>query len=84
MGYSKIEHMRIAISNYCHLKCKHCYASNMTQEDFNECEKQQMSIEMIKEFIDMLINEFELEKVSITGGEPLSSFVCRAEKFILP
>ncbi|HOV69690.1 MAG TPA: radical SAM protein [Clostridia bacterium] len=83
MNYSTIEHMRIAVSNYCNLKCKHCYAFDCTREDLERCEKNQLTTAQIKEFIDMLIADFGLKKVSLTGGEPLAARVWPRTKEIL-
>lgn len=83
MKHSTIKIIRLAISNFCDLKCKHCYSAKLEREELLEMEKNQLSIEEIKDFLTILINDFGLEKVDITGGETLNHLVWPRTKEIL-
>lgn len=68
---NKIQHMRLAASYYCNLRCQHCYVPDIDRTKYRKMEKEQLTLEQIDAFIDLLIKDFELEKISITGGEAM-------------
>jgi MoaA/NifB/PqqE/SkfB family radical SAM enzyme len=79
-----IEHMRISVTYLCNLRCEHCYVP----EDFRVHYKEvlgdkELSVERITGFIDELIENHGLKKVSVTGGEPLLKPVWARTKAVL-
>lgn len=66
-----MQNIRIAVSYYCNLHCRHCYVPETQRLDYRDLEKDQLSVDQINQFIDYLIDEFGLMKVTLTGGEPL-------------
>lgn len=78
-----IEHLRICISHECNLNCQHCYNAQLSPVQNEELVQLLTPIERIKSLIDFLMIEFQLNKISITGGEPLYSKVWPRTKQIL-
>lgn len=78
-----IQNIRIAVSYYCNLKCKHCYVPENERLDYKQLEKDQLSVEEINNFIDYLISSFGLKKVTLTGGECLLNHVWSRTKPVL-
>lgn len=67
-----LEHMRIAVSYYCSLRCQHCYVPELNRTKYKKLlEHSQLSLDEIKAFVDLLVAECGLSKVSITGGEAM-------------
>jgi MoaA/NifB/PqqE/SkfB family radical SAM enzyme len=80
----RIDHMRISVSYQCNLHCEHCYVP----EDFRTKYKEvlgdkEMSMEQITGFIDFLMDNHGLEKISVTGGETLIKSVWARTKAVL-
>ncbi|UFW51339.1 MULTISPECIES: radical SAM protein [Bradyrhizobium] len=69
-------HLRIGISSYCNLRCKHCYVhEDYRDQDKGLLEQSQLSVDEITNFVDHLIEKYSLRKVSLSGGEPLLNVV---------
>lgn len=69
---AKIREMRIAVTYSCNLGCQHCYVPEMNRLDHQrQREGEQLDVEEIETFLDMLVANFGTERISITGGEPL-------------
>lgn len=69
---TRIREMRIAVSYRCNLKCEHCYVPadrRVAQKGVSEGEE--LSAAEIEAFLDLLVDRFGTERISITGGEPL-------------
>ncbi|MCA6112617.1 radical SAM protein [Bradyrhizobium cenepequi] len=70
------DHMRISISFYCNLHCDHCYVPEEYRDQYKRLlEPSQLSVEEITNFLDLLVDEHSLRKVTVTGGEPLLKIV---------
>ncbi|WP_375779137.1 radical SAM protein [Bradyrhizobium sp. ma5] len=70
------EHLRICVSFYCNLYCKHCYVPKERRTQYRRFfEPFQLSIDEMTNFIDLLVDEYCLRMVSVTGGEPLLEIV---------
>lgn len=68
----RLQHMRIAVSYYCSLHCQHCYVPELNRTRYRTLlESSQLSLDTLHGFIDRLIGELGLEKVTVTGGEAL-------------
>ena len=75
-SYTRINHMRIAVSYYCSLRCKHCYVPELNRTKYKSLlESSQLSLQQIHSFIDMLTHDFSLTKISVTGGEAMLNIV---------
>lgn len=71
-----LEHIRIAVSYYCSLRCQHCYVPELNRVKYRKLlEASQLSLPEITDFVDRLVAECGLGKVSITGGEALLNVV---------
>ncbi|MES1241743.1 MAG: radical SAM protein [Acidobacteriota bacterium] len=80
----RIDHMRISVSYQCNLRCEHCYVP----EDFRTKYKEvlgdkEMSMDQITGFVDYLMENHGLEKISVTGGETLIKSVWSRTKAVL-
>ncbi|MDF3139845.1 MULTISPECIES: radical SAM protein [unclassified Streptomyces] len=76
--------MRIAVSYYCNLRCQHCYVPELNRTKYRTLlESSQLTLEEITSFIDRLVDEMELQKVTITGGEALLHPVWPRTKVVL-
>jgi radical SAM protein with 4Fe4S-binding SPASM domain len=72
----QLRHMRIAVSYYCNLRCQHCYVPEVNRVEYRKTlEPSELTVDKILSFVDRLIAECGLEKVSITGGEALLNVV---------
>lgn len=80
MDYNQIKKIRLCISYYCDLKCQHCYVPKTTRQEFSKLESQQISVDRIKEMLDYMIDNFGLNTLDITGGEPLNKKVWERTK----
>ncbi len=68
----RIEHMRISVSYQCNLHCEHCYVPEDYRMKYREIlGDKELSLDQIRGFIDSLIENHGLEKISVTGGETL-------------
>jgi radical SAM protein with 4Fe4S-binding SPASM domain len=68
----RLEHMRIAVSYYCSLKCQHCYVPELNRTKYkSRLESSQLSLVEICAFIDRLVDSLGLQKITVTGGEAL-------------
>lgn len=68
----RIEHMRISVSYQCNLHCEHCYVPEDYRMKYREIlGDKELSLDQIRGFIDNLIENHGLEKISVTGGETL-------------
>lgn len=68
----RLQHLRIAVSYYCSLRCQHCYVPELNRTQYKHLlESSQLSLDEIHAFIDRLIDELGLEKITITGGEAM-------------
>ncbi|MET4118026.1 molybdenum cofactor biosynthesis enzyme MoaA [Bradyrhizobium sp. JR1.5] len=66
-----LDQLRICVSFYCNLHCKHCYVPQEYRDEYKRrLEPSQLSVEM-PDCIDLLVDQYGLTKVSVTGGEPL-------------
>lgn len=72
---TSIQNIRIAVSYFCNLRCKHCYVPEDDRFSYKQLEKDQLSVDQINKFVDFLVANFDLKKVTITGGEALLSNV---------
>ncbi|MFF4505681.1 radical SAM protein [Streptomyces sp. NPDC001401] len=80
----RIDHMRIAVSYYCNLSCQHCYVPELNRTKYRSLlESSQLSLNEITSFIDRLVDEMGLKKVTITGGEALFTPVWPRTKVVL-
>jgi radical SAM protein with 4Fe4S-binding SPASM domain len=76
--------MRIAVSYYCNLKCQHCYVPELNRTKYRTLlESSQLELEEITSFVDRLVDEMGLNKVTITGGEALLHLVWPRTKVVL-
>lgn len=72
----RIDHMRIAVSYYCNLHCQHCYVPELNRTKYRQTlEDSQLSMEQLTGFVDLCVDEMELKKVTITGGEAMLNLV---------
>lgn len=67
----EISKIRLAISYYCELNCRHCYVPQQLRSKYQEIMDNELSVEQIERFIDYLALNYGLKKVDITGGEAL-------------
>lgn len=68
----RLEHMRIAVSYYCSLRCQHCYVPELNRTKYKKLlEHSQLSLDEINAFVDLLVDAYGLSKISITGGEAM-------------
>jgi MoaA/NifB/PqqE/SkfB family radical SAM enzyme len=80
----KIDHMRIAVSYYCNLHCQHCYVPELNRTKYRELlESSQLELSEITDFIDRLVDNLGLSKVTITGGEALLKPVWERARVVL-
>lgn len=68
-----LEMVRVAITPFCDLRCDHCYAANISLNQRIGYEKEQLSLDKIKEFLSSMIKTQNLNRISITGGECLTA-----------
>lgn len=61
-----IDYMRISITDRCNLRCRYCMPDGITQVSMSEI----LTYEEIRK-VCMLAAELGIEKIKITGGEPL-------------
>lgn len=66
MQVNEITYLRISITDKCNMKCSYCRPINMDYIPHSEL----LSYEEIRDIV-LLIKDFGLKKVRITGGEPL-------------
>jgi radical SAM protein with 4Fe4S-binding SPASM domain len=79
-----IHHLRVAVSYYCSLRCQHCYVPELNRVEYHRLlEDQQLTLGQITAFIDRLIGEFRLQKISITGGEAMLNLVWPRTRHVL-
>ncbi len=72
----QLRHMRIAVSYFCNLRCQHCYVPELNRVEYRKTLlDSELTVDEISSFVDRLIAECGLEKVSITGGEALLNVV---------
>jgi radical SAM protein with 4Fe4S-binding SPASM domain len=82
--YRRIDHMRIAVSYYCNLHCEHCYVPELNRTKYRQLlESSQLSLTEITDFIDLLVDQMGLGKITITGGEALLHLVWKRAKVVL-
>lgn len=67
----EINKIRLAISYYCELHCRHCYVPKDLREKYDEIMSNQLEVEQIIKFLTTLKDDYGLQKVDITGGEAL-------------
>src|SRR3954453_19243615 len=80
----RIDHMRIAVSYYCNLHCEHCYVPELNRSKYRQLlESSQLELDEIRSFIDRLVDEMSLRKVTVTGGEALLAPVWSRAKVVL-
>lgn len=85
-GFSRVifDHMRISVSYFCNLHCEHCYVPEEWRDGYKKLlEPSQLTVEEIKKFIDQLVDDHLLRKISVTGGEPLLKLVFPRTKAVL-
>ena len=70
-----IEKVRLAISYYCDLNCKHCYVPQNLRKHYDAIMSDELQLETINSTIDFLKDNYGLKKLDITGGEALLSRV---------
>ena len=68
-----IDYMRISITDRCNLRCRYCMPDGITQVAMSEI----LTYEEIKK-ICTLAEELGIQKIKITGGEPLVRKIGRA------
>jgi MoaA/NifB/PqqE/SkfB family radical SAM enzyme len=74
--YDKIVDLHVGISYYCNLHCEHCYVPAQLRDGYRkDLEPDQLTPAEINAFMDLLRDEFALQKVAVTGGEALLSVV---------
>lgn len=66
-----IGEMRIAVSYLCNLACQHCYVPEENRRQYSRLFPDQLSIEALEGFVDVLAASFGTRSISITGGEAL-------------
>lgn len=79
----EITKIRLAISYYCELNCRHCYVPNQLRLHYQEIMDDELTIEQIKRFLEYLILNYGLKKVDITGGEALLKKVWARTKSVV-
>lgn len=80
----RLQHLRIAVSYYCSLRCQHCYVPELNRTKYKHLlESSQLSLDEIRGFVDRLIDELGLEKITITGGEAMLRNVWPRTKEVL-
>jgi len=80
----RIDHMRISVSYQCNLHCEHCYVPEDYRTKYREVlGDKELSLERITEFIDYLMENHGLEKISVTGGETLIKSVWGRTRAVL-
>lgn len=68
--------VKISVSSYCNLHCKHCYVPEQYRnQSRRRRDPSQLTIKEITNFVDLLVERHRLEKVIVTGGEPLLKIV---------
>ncbi len=84
MNSVRIDHMRISVSYQCNLHCEHCYVPEDYRTKYKEVlGDKEMSMDQITGFIDFLMENHGLEKISVTGGETLIKSVWSRTKAVL-
>ncbi|HWM89182.1 MAG TPA: radical SAM protein [Thermoanaerobaculia bacterium] len=79
-----IEHMRISVSYQCNLHCEHCYVPEDFRMKYREVlGDKELTLDQIRAFIDELIENHGLEKISVTGGETLIKSVWERTRAVL-
>lgn len=80
----RIEHMRISVSYQCNLHCEHCYVPEEFRTKYRQVlGDKEMSLDQIRGFVDQLVDDHGLEKISVTGGETLIKSVWERTKAVL-
>ena len=80
----RIDHMRISVSYQCNLHCEHCYVPEDYRTKYREVlGDKELSLERITGFIDFLMENHGLEKISVTGGETLIKSVWGRTRAVL-
>jgi MoaA/NifB/PqqE/SkfB family radical SAM enzyme len=80
----RIDHMRISVSYQCNLHCEHCYVPEEYRTKYKEVlGDKEMSMDQITGFVDYLMENHGLEKISVTGGETLIKSVWSRTKAVL-
>ena len=79
----EITKIRLAISYYCELGCRHCYVPQQLRKGYAEIEKNELSVEQINSFVDYLQDVYNLQKLDITGGEALLTKVWPRTKAVV-
>jgi len=68
--------VKISVSSHCNLHCKHCYVPEQYRyQSKRRRDPSQLTIREITNFVDLLVERHRLEKVIVTGGEPLLKVV---------
>ena len=62
-----IDYMRISITDRCNLRCRYCMPDGITQISMAEI----LTYEEIRKSVHTLAEELGIQKIKITGGEPL-------------
>jgi radical SAM protein with 4Fe4S-binding SPASM domain len=76
--------LRVAVSYYCNLHCQHCYVPELNRDGYKHLlEDQQLSLDQIDSFLNLLIHELGLEKISVTGGETLLNMVWPRSRHVM-
>jgi MoaA/NifB/PqqE/SkfB family radical SAM enzyme len=84
MNSVRIDHMRISVSYQCNLHCEHCYVPEDYRMKYKEVlGDKEMSMDQITGFVDYLMDNHGLEKISVTGGETLIKSVWSRTKAVL-
>ena len=60
-----IYRLRISVTSACNLNCFYCHHEGNPNEDFHE-----LTINQIEQ-LAQIIDEYNISKIKITGGEPL-------------
>lgn len=66
-----IEHLRIAVSSACNLRCGHCYVPIESRVNATKYLESLIPMQDIIKLLKKLKEEYSLKKISISGGEPL-------------
>jgi cyclic pyranopterin phosphate synthase len=64
----EINYLRISVTDRCNLQCKYCVPTNDTERIYH---KSILSFEDITEIATIAATEFGIDKIKLTGGEPL-------------
>jgi len=79
----KVEHLRISVSPECNLRCKHCYVPDQKEILLQDERTKLISAEDTMNFMDNLLANYGLRKITLSGGEPLLSTIWYKTKVLL-